>query len=68
MQSGESTDGLLTWRRSSFCNNGACVEVAFFEGSVFVRDTKDPQREPIAYSSDEWRAFIAGVKGGEFDL
>jgi hypothetical protein len=68
MRSDDDVDSPLAWRSSSFCNNAACVEVAFFEGSVLVRDTKDPQREPLAYTSDEWRDFLAGVKSGEFDL
>jgi hypothetical protein len=51
-------------------NGGACVEVAIFEdGAVAVRDTKDNGSGPVlVYRRDEWAAFIAGVKDGEFEL
>ena len=59
----------LTWRRSSAgCGSGACVEVAFNdEGAVFVRDSKDPDREPLRFSPAEWAAFTEGVKRGDFE-
>jgi Domain of unknown function (DUF397) len=54
-----------TWRKSSFStNNGACVEV---DGSR-IRDSKDPHGAVLTFTPDEWRAFIAGVKAGEFDI
>jgi len=33
----------------------------------FVRDSKNPQRAVLAFTSLEWNAFIGGVKSGEFD-
>jgi hypothetical protein len=43
--------------------------VAGHDGTVLVRDTKDRGRGPVQrYTSDEWRAFVAGVRSGEFDL
>jgi hypothetical protein len=34
---------------------------------ILVRDTKDYSRGPVCrYTPDEWRAFIAGVRSGEF--
>jgi hypothetical protein len=44
-----------------------CVEVAFTERSVFVRDSKDTVRPPLAFSRVEWIAFVEGVRNGEFD-
>jgi hypothetical protein len=58
----------LPWRTSSFCSSSTCVEVAFTEDSVVVRDSKNQQRQPLVYNKGEWRDFIAGVKSGEFDL
>jgi hypothetical protein len=60
----------LRWFKSSASAAGACVEVAFLpEGKgVAVRDSKDRSRQPHFYTPDEWCAFTAGVKGGEFDL
>ena len=61
----------LRWRKSSFSGNGgaSCVEVAGHDGMILVRDTKDHGKGPIhRYTPDEWRAFMAGVRNGEFDL
>jgi Domain of unknown function (DUF397) len=61
----------LRWRKSSFSGNGggSCVEVAGHDGAILVRDTKDHGRGPVhRYTPDEWRAFVAGVRNGEFDL
>ncbi len=53
---------------SSFCNFGDCVEVArTSEGAVLVRDGKNREQGPLAFTPEEWRAFVAGVKNGEFD-
>ena len=39
------------------------------DGMILVRDTKDHGRGPVhRYTPKEWRAFIAGVRNGEFDL
>jgi hypothetical protein len=59
------------WRKSSYSsgNGGQCVEVARnLPGVVAVRDSKDPDGPNLAVAPDEWRAFTAGVKAGEFDL
>jgi hypothetical protein len=59
------------WRKASYSasNGGACVEVARVPTSaVAVRDSKDPDGPRLVVTPDEWRAFAAGVKAGEFDL
>ena len=38
------------------------------ESAVAVRDSKDPDGPRLVVTPDEWRAFAAGVKAGEFDL
>jgi Domain of unknown function (DUF397) len=58
------------WRKSSFSgdNGGACVEVApTRDDAVAVRHSKDPDGPVITYTRGEFRAFVAGVKAGEFD-
>ena len=59
------------WVKSSLSNGsgGDCVEVARnLPGVVAVRDSKDPDGPKLVFSPDEWRAFSAGIRGGEFDL
>jgi uncharacterized protein DUF397 len=56
------------WRKARCSvNNGACVEVAPFEGMVAMRDSKDPEGPVLIYTPDEWHAFLHGAKAGEFD-
>lgn len=59
------------FRKSTYSNSGSCVEVAVIDGAVKVRNSNDadePQRPTVRFTDDEWRAFVAGVKNGEFDL
>lgn len=56
------------WRKSRFSSNTNCVEARRVEGGVEVRNSKRPDEATIRYTNDEWRAFIAGVKNGEFDI
>ncbi len=55
------------WFKSSkSANNGQCVEVAFVDGLVAVRDSKDPAGPALVFNQQEWAAFVAGVSAGEF--
>jgi hypothetical protein len=58
------------WRKSSASGDGSgdCVEVAFTDKSVFIRDSQDPKGPMLALSYSEWRAFLTGARDGEFDL
>lgn len=58
----------LTWRRSTWCAAANCVEVSNADGAVAVRDSKRTDGAVLVYTSDEWRAFVQGVKAGEFDI
>lgn len=55
------------WQKSSYCGSSACVEVALTPQAVFVRDSKNPQVEPLSFTMDEWSAFVQGVRAGEFN-
>ena len=60
---------MTEFRVSSFCSYGNCVEVGRSDdGAVLVRDTKDRAQHALAFTDEEWAAFVAGVKAGEFDL
>jgi hypothetical protein len=57
------------WRKSSYSNSqGNCVEFAALpDGSVAVRNSRDPQGPALVYTRAEIAALIAGAKDGEFD-
>jgi hypothetical protein len=55
-------------KKSSFCSGGDCAVVdTTYSGNVRVRATPDLSRY-VVFTPEEWTAFIAGVKAGEFDL
>lgn len=58
----------LSWVTSSLSRaNGNCVQMAALpDRRVAVRDSKNPEGPHLHFSSDEWAAFLAGVKAGEF--
>lgn len=45
-----------------------CVEVADCHHGVLVRDSKDPDGPVLSFSADSWRAFLAGISAGVYDL
>jgi Domain of unknown function (DUF397) len=55
------------WRKSTFSGTNGCVEVAFVQGRVAVRDSKDRTGPVLVFDSHEWEAFLSGVRAGEFD-
>ena len=58
----------IAWRRACASANN-CVEVAQDDhGNVLVRDSKHPTAGHLTFTPDEWDAFTAGIKAGEFDL
>ena len=56
------------WHISSASGSGTCVEVRIAAEHVHVRDTKDRQGAFLTFTHGEWRAFLAGVRLGEFDI
>lgn len=58
-----------TWRKSSVSGDTGCVEAAFVEEKVGVRDSKLSDDSPVLiFTRHEWAAFLHGVGTGEFGL
>jgi hypothetical protein len=58
-----------SWRRSSRCSSeSTCVEVALLsDGLIGIRDAKQPSGSPhLAVDRHSWRAFVRGLKAGQF--
>ena len=60
------------WRKSSFSGGGDsgadCVEVTpLVDGRIAVRNSNHPDKGAILFTRAEMRAWVAGVKAGEFD-
>ena len=59
----------VEWRKSTLSTTNGCVEVAVVGDRIAVRDSKDQGQGPVLeFTAHEWDAFLAGVRGGEFDL
>lgn len=67
---GELNLDAAEWRKATASGDvGQCVEVATnLPGVVAVRDSKNPHGPALVFTPGEWRAFVGGVKDGEFDL
>ncbi|HEY3689301.1 MAG TPA: DUF397 domain-containing protein [Pseudonocardiaceae bacterium] len=58
----------LVWRKSCHSGDeGNCVEVADLSAGRAVRDSKNPASGHLTFSRDQWAAFTAGVRNGQFD-
>jgi hypothetical protein len=55
------------WRTSRTCDGGACVGVARDGDFIIVGNTADPAAAFSRFTMQEWRAFLAGAKLGDFD-
>jgi Domain of unknown function (DUF397) len=57
-----------TWHSSTYSGGNGCVEVAFADGRVGVRDSKQQGQGPVLeFTADEWNAFLAGAREGQFE-
>ncbi|MEU2034106.1 DUF397 domain-containing protein [Nocardia amamiensis] len=57
----------LDWRVSSFTDNGTCVEVAGTPDTVYVRNSNAREAGAVAFTREEFSAWLKGCKAGEFD-
>ncbi|MCF3960529.1 DUF397 domain-containing protein [Streptomyces fuscigenes] len=59
----------IQWRKSSKSSDAAssnCLELAELDGEILLRESDDPG-VVVRTSRAKLRAFLAGVKEGEFD-
>lgn len=59
------------FRQSSWCQSErkrTCVEVAAKRGKIIVRDSKNTKGTKLTFSTEEWEAFLEGVKRGQFEV
>lgn len=59
-----STVEFSVWRKSSRSGGGAndaCVEVAFADAAVGVRDSKNVESGQLVFGGAAWEAFTGGV-------
>ncbi|GAA4921978.1 uncharacterized protein DUF397 [Stackebrandtia albiflava] len=60
----------VVWQKSGRSNpSGNCVEMTALptEGTVAVRNSRDPHGPALVYTVDEITAFVQGAKDGDFD-
>jgi len=57
------------WRKSTKSGpwTDNCVEVAFVDGAIALRDSKDPTGPALIFTPAEWETFLGGTRDGEFD-
>lgn len=56
---------MIEWKRSSFCEAGACLEIALEPDAVYLKDSKTGVI--LHLTRQEWGAFRAGLEAGEFE-
>lgn len=54
------------WTKANASLESNCVEVAFVDGAVGVRDSKNPEGPMLAFTPAEWDAFLVGAQNNEF--
>ncbi len=52
----------IVWRKSKRSDVTGCVEVAYAQESVLVRDSKDPAGPVLEFSIYAWNEFVASLR------
>ena len=52
----------LQFVRSTKCANAACVEVAYADGLVFVRDGKNVDLPYLTFAVADWHGFLDSLE------
>ena len=67
MSTSPAVSGGFDWHVSRMCDSGACVGVARQGEFVLIGNTSSPEAPVSRFTSQEWSAFVAAVKLGDFD-
>jgi hypothetical protein len=59
-------DSIMSWRKSSACQNEECIEIAAQNGTFVFRNSTQPDGRIYA-SAEEFEALLKGAKAGDFD-
>ncbi|ASR34572.1 DUF397 domain-containing protein [Prauserella marina] len=58
-----------SWRKSTYSGGGNdCVEVAFLNEGMAVRDSKNPKAGALRLPESEWKLLMAAARSGSLDL
>lgn len=63
----EAVYDTTTWRRSSRCADGACVEIADLGDRVLMRDAKNTSQPFLDFDRPVFAQFIADIENGRFN-
>jgi Domain of unknown function (DUF397) len=55
-------DNILEWRKSGWCDGGACIEVAIQGRAILLRNSVDPDGPVLALTHGAWRDLITGIR------
>jgi Domain of unknown function (DUF397) len=53
------------WQKSTYSNTNGCVELAFIDDQVAVRNSRDSSGPVLIFTSIEWNAFVCAVRDGQ---
>ncbi|WP_116209305.1 DUF397 domain-containing protein [Streptomyces olivoreticuli] len=57
----------VKWQKSSFSGDrDECVETGARDGDIVIRESDAPE-VIVTTTPAKWRAFVLGIKAGEFD-
>jgi len=64
----QEPDATKTWRRSTFCANDTCVEIAVSEDGdrILMRDAKDVSQPSLGFDRVAWARFVTEVQNGRY--
>jgi hypothetical protein len=64
----DNQDSPFVWQKSSASGATNCVEVAFVQGWVLIRDSANPEGDMLRFSHAAWNSFLAEVRKADSNL